>query len=111
MSALQPIRYRRSLTHLSLVEDTGSARGVDATTDAASREDPRILQAGWDVQAMVECDAQFRAVNDALRGPEPERTPLALAVASAIGGAFLIAGVIISIAWFVRLYAGARGIW
>lgn len=106
--------------HLRLIRST-PAPAVQGVEDDDPRPDLRLVQATWDVEALTQPaapdhdapdhDAQFRAINAALLGTNPERTPLALAVASAIGGAILIAGVITGFAWFIRAYARARGIW
>lgn len=81
------------------------------------REDPRVLQAHWDqephgVNRCVPPDhaAQFREINEALRGPEPAGSPtvivLVYLIGSAIGGAALVAGVITGFAVLARLLGG-----
>lgn len=81
------------------------------------REDPRVLQQRWDEEAHGDAPrmvpdhaAQFREINAALRGPEPDRPGSAMALAMAIGcavsGALMVAGVITAIAFAVRLIGG-----
>ena len=85
--------------------DQPAAQGFPAAR--TPREDPRVLQQQWDH------DEQFRAVNNALRGPAPDgSTPpdiaLALAIGSAVAGAIMIMGVITLIALVVGIAGGGR---
>jgi hypothetical protein len=81
------------------------------------REDPRKLQAQWDEEPYAgwgvqpggivpDHAAQFRQINEALRGPDPDEAPAMIRFALMIGGAALIAGVITAFAIAVRLIGG-----
>jgi hypothetical protein len=76
------------------------------------RDDPRMLQQRWDEEAgqgpriVPDHAAQFREINAALRGPEPDEPPTVMRIAILIGGAGLIAGVVTAIAIAVRLFGG-----
>jgi hypothetical protein len=129
-SADRPVAYTGSwpiLSHRTLA-DVGPAVIIDGEwrevhgqrfriTPDRLREDPRVLQAQWDKEphgvdrcAPPDHAAQFREINEALRGPEPDRPGSAMALAIAIGcagaGALMIAGVITAIAIAVRLIGG-----
>jgi hypothetical protein len=86
-------------------------------TPESRREDPRALQAQWDEDpysgfglqpggVVPDHQAQFREINDALRGPDPDQADAIMSIAIMIGGAVMIAGVIAAFAIVIRLIGG-----